>query len=199
MALKVVIFDLDGTLTDSMPDLAAAKKALGLDANRPILESISLLPPDEQAKAQAYLDEFEWESARAACLIDGATEIISMLDAANVRTALLTRSHTRRAQFIIDKCGIGIELVIGRDDAEPKPSAEGVHMALAHFEASPDDALVVGDYKFDIEAGRAAGVATIAITDDQSKPWADLATHQVETLRDCIEIIRQLITPPGSA
>jgi phosphoglycolate phosphatase-like HAD superfamily hydrolase len=55
------------------------------------------------------------------------------------------------------------DVVLGRDCAPPKPSPQGVLTILHHWNATPEDAVMVGDFHFDIEAGYKAGASTVQV------------------------------------
>jgi HAD superfamily hydrolase (TIGR01509 family) len=184
------IFDLDGTLTVAVHDFEAIRRELGLPPGKPILEALAELPDHDAADRHRRLDAIELELARRARPAPGAPELLGALHAARVRLGIVTRnSHANAiatlaasglAEFFSDEC------VMGREGGTPKPSPQGVLMLLAGWKARPDDAVMVGDYLFDLQAGRGAGTATVYVDPAGGFPWADFADVMVRGLDELI-------------
>ncbi len=189
-----VLFDLDGTLTDStaciVASMAGAMEAHGFAAPArervvalmgvPLEKSVGMLDaragavaPDVIATYRRVYAERAPELVRA---FAGVPALLELLVARGVRSAVVTSKHTRPAEA--DCAGVGIRrhlaLVVGSDQVDNhKPHPEPALHALKLMGARASGAVVVGDSTFDIEMGRAAGVRTIGVA------WG---AHPVEKL-----------------
>ena len=115
--------------------------------------------------------------------------LVEHLAARGATLGVLTRNALELAHLTLETVGLAPfferDAVLGRECAAPKPSPEGVLRLLSHWNARPDDAVMVGDYLFDLEAGRAAGAATILIDRDGHGQWytsAECAVRSLDTL-----------------
>ena len=99
---------------------------------------------------------------------------------------ILTRNSHRNALRTLQACGIEAFFkpccVLGREAARPKPDPEGVHKLLAHWDLRPSNAVVVGDYRYDLMVGRAAGTATAHVDPSGEFAWPEDADVQVRGL-----------------
>ena len=97
--------------------------------------------------------------------------------------AILTRNTTAIAHATLRAVGLDdrFDPVVGRDAAPPKPSPAGIERILEAWGARADDAVMVGDFRLDLEAGRAAGVATVLVDPTATAPWGHLADVRVST------------------
>jgi HAD superfamily hydrolase (TIGR01509 family) len=179
------IFDMDGTLTLSIHDFEAIKQALGLPPGVPILEEIAKLPAAEASQCHQQLEILELEVARRAMPQDGAHELLSALQSRHYKLGILTRNSKNNAYETLAACGLADffvpELILSRHCCAPKPSPDGILQLLTAWDATPDRAVMVGDYHFDLEAGRRAGSRTVYIDPTGEFEWkaqADVAvTH----------------------
>jgi HAD superfamily hydrolase (TIGR01509 family) len=186
------IFDLDGTLTMPVHDFAYIRQELAIPADADILEHLEQLPAAEATRRQARLQEIELELARRALPSPGALEMIARLHQSGACLGILTRNDREIALLTLDTIGarhyFADEHVLGRSDALPKPDPDGIHLLLSSWGAEPADTVMVGDYLFDLQAGRAAGATTVHVGRPDGKCWpevtdlavldlAELATH----------------------
>lgn len=173
------IFDMDGTLTYSMHDFDAIRAELGLPQGAPILEALAALPPDEAAPLHVRLEAWERDLAHRAEAADDALGLLEALASRGARCAVLTRNTRPLAQITLRAAGLARffddAVVLGRACAAPKPSPDGVLQILARWGAQPDSAVMVGDFMFDVDAGRAAGCATVLIDREGHGRWRDRA------------------------
>jgi HAD superfamily hydrolase (TIGR01509 family) len=180
------IFDLDGTLTLAAHDFDAIRDALGLPKGRPILEEIAARQPDEARALESELDAIELEIARRSRAQPGAHELLGALRAAGHRTAILTRNSERNAFATLSACGLEEFFepthVIGRESSLPKPKPDGIALLLARWGVAAERGLIVGDFRYDLEAGRAAGVATVYFDVLGTREWEAYSDHRVEHL-----------------
>jgi phosphoglycolate phosphatase-like HAD superfamily hydrolase len=102
---------------------------------------------------------------------------------------ILTRNSHVNALATLSNCGLAEffdpAFVLGRESCEVKPSADGIRMLLAAWDASPHDAVMVGDYLFDLIAGREAGTATVYVDPNGKFEYsarADLCVGDLEEL-----------------
>ena len=166
--VKAVLFDFDGTLT--MPgalDFPAFKKSIGCPTDKPVLEFIQSLPnPSEQKTAWKELDKFEMAAAEMAEPNTGAEDLIRYLRAKDLRLGIISRNSRasiERAFKNFDKVSpADFDVILARDDTvNPKPDPEGILQAARSLNIAVDQTIIVGDFIFDIQAGKAAGAVTV--------------------------------------
>ena len=101
---------------------------------------------------------------------------------------ILTRNSVENAEVTLRACGLrdffDDACILGRESAEPKPSPAGVYHLLEHWDSAPEQAVVCGDFRFDLEAGQSAGTATVYVDIDDENLWTNWANHRVETLHE---------------
>ncbi|NNG04391.1 MAG: phosphoglycolate phosphatase [Inquilinus sp.] len=217
---RAVLFDLDGTLVDSAPGiaevinhvlvplgcpplaLAAVREMIGDGAPR-LLEralaahALALPPAEEDILLTRYLALLEASPPGPACLFPGATEVVSALAAEGVALGLCTNkpvAATRsalRALRLDDRFGV----VLGGDSlSRRKPDPEPLLAALAELGRTVEGAVMIGDSTADIDAARAAGMASIAVRYGYSrKPVDGLGADLViDRLSDLAGALRRL-------
>lgn len=169
------IFDLDNTLADSAIDFDAMRQNLGLPLGKPILEEIDTRPADEAAALHRQLAEIERGFALRATPLPGVYELLAALMDRGTRLGILTRNSRANALETLQVCHLAEffdpDHILGRDEAAPKPDPEGIHKLLADWSAAPDTAVMVGDFRYDLEAGHRAGVATIYYDAQNQNLW----------------------------
>jgi len=195
MALKLVIFDLDGTLLEAMLDFNAIRAEIGLPPAIPILEAIDALSNAERSRARAILDRHEAAVAERSCLMPGARDLLAHLRRRGIKVAVLTRNSRASVDLAIRRHGLAFDASVARDEHRPKPSPDGVRHLMEACGVRPDETIVVGDFRFDIEAGRSAGVRTIAVI-SEPKPWAKDATWVASSLLDVQRLLDDAATTP---
>ena len=170
------IFDLDGTLTHPVHDFDALRRELGVPDRIPILEHLASLPVARAEPLRRRLDAIETAACDRAMPRPGAATLLAWLRRSGSRVGIVSRnSHASVCRTLV-AAGLGGEFdpsdLLGRDEAEPKPSPAGIQRLLDSWGAAADDAVMVGDFLFDLQAGRAAGVATVYLDWDGDGRWA---------------------------
>ncbi len=160
MKFKAFAFDLDGTLVDTKIDFAAIYQELNLPDGTPLLEEIEQWSASEKQRAQNVMHHYEQKGAEESLVIADAFDFLVHLENFKIPFAVFTRNSRATALKTLEKHKLNIPLVISRDDANPKPHPEGLHMIAKQLAVKAHELLFVGDYIFDLQAGQAAGVST---------------------------------------
>ena len=172
------VFDMDGTLTIAVHDFEAIKRALDIPPDDDILHHLAALPPDEAAGKRAWLLEHERELGYASTPADGALELLHALRERGCRLGVLTRNAHELALVTLQAVGMGdcfaSEDILGRDEAPPKPHPGGLLHLADKWEVAPQQLVMVGDYRFDLECARAAGARGVLVNLPEN-PWPELA------------------------
>ncbi len=172
--LQAWIFDLDGTLTLAQHDFPAIRRQLGIPVEADILAYLKTCAPAERQRLQLELDAIERELARQVAPAPGAADLIRHLHAEGYQLGILTRNLQQVARDSLAVIGVldcfAAEDILGRDEAEPKPGPGGILHLLSRWQKSPRNAVMLGDFRFDLEAGRAAGCHTCLIHPENSWP-----------------------------
>jgi pyrophosphatase PpaX len=179
---QTVLFDLDGTLADTIPlivasyqhafrtvlaeevDEARARAWIG----RPLLPALLEEAPDHGHDLDRTYRE--WNLANTARLIrryDGVPEMLLALEEAGVRTAVATSKRRETARLALEGVGIDhlVDVVAGLEDTtRHKPEPDPLLHAAASLGVEPADCVYVGDATVDVLAARAAGMAALAVT-----------------------------------
>jgi HAD superfamily hydrolase (TIGR01509 family) len=171
-APSAVIFDLDGTLTRPLLDFEVIRREVGIAPGLPILEAMEGWAPARRARAEEILRRHELDAIAAATLADGCEELLALLAARGIPTAILTRNVREAVAAFTRRFNLRFHAVYTREDGPPKPSPHGALALCRALGTPPEDTLAVGDYKYDVIAGRDAGCRTILV---RHAPPEDLA------------------------
>jgi phosphoglycolate phosphatase len=180
-----VLFDLDGTLIDSAPDLAGAANDLRQQHGLPPLPLDSLRPmvgagargmvgvafgvkpgdADFEALRDAFLARYAQRLLEQTAVFDGMHTVLRALEEAGVRWGVVTNKAARFTEPIVD--GLGLRprlaaLVCGDTTPHSKPHPAPLLEAARQMNLDASACVYVGDDLRDIVAGRAAGMATLA-------------------------------------
>ena len=188
--IELVTFDLDGTLVDSVPDLAMAVDAaltdLGLSPpgeakvrdwvgngslklmERALEDALGRASSDALLTRahQGFLDHYARDPSAHTRLYGGVREALDALRDWGLPLALVTNKPSAFIAPILEALGLQghFGLCLGGDSlAQKKPDPAPLRHVAAHFGVLPAACLMVGDSRHDIEAGRAAGFRTLAV------------------------------------
>ncbi|HED8893103.1 HAD family hydrolase [Pseudomonas aeruginosa] len=189
------VFDMDGTLTRAVHDFPAIRRALDIPEQDDILLHLAARPEAEAAAKHAWLLEHERALAEAARPAPGALELVRELQRRGVRLGILTRNDHQLALITLEAIGLGgcfpTEHILGRGEARPKPDPDGLLRIARRWNVTPAELVMVGDYRFDLDCGRAAGSRTVLVNLPEN-PWPELADWHAA---DCHALLEQLQTP----
>jgi len=193
--IRAVLFDFDGTLTlPGSLDFAAIRAAVGCPPGTPVLEYIEgLAEAGARSRAAAALEAFEQEAARASAPNRGAEELLAALRARGVPFGILTRNSRASVRTALESFSSVREgdfrIIICREDGcRPKPHPDGVLLAASRFGCAAAECLVVGDYRFDVEAGAAAGAVTALLVN--TTPVAEPSCPVDFRIKSLTEVLR---------
>lgn len=190
-----IVFDLDGTLLDTGLDFPAMRRDLGLPAGVPILEALAGLAPGAHFDRQwAIVREHELAGARRAVVYDGVLEFLAALHRRNISQAILTRNSRESATLALAQLDWEFSQVLTREDAPPKPDPSGLLEICRRWQLAPEHVAFCGDYLFDLEAGRRAGMTTILYCPGELPSFADQADHVLRHYSDGIDLIDRLVS-----
>ncbi len=200
MAIKGVLFDFDGTLTlPGALDFPAIKKALGCPLDQLILEFIESQPPDQQAGLMEILEEREAAAAQASLPNRGAEKCVCTLRNRQVPVGILTRNRLTSVKKALEKFKVvtinDFDTIVTREFSLPKPHPAGVIKAADLMGLSPEELLMVGDFRFDVIAGKRAGASTVLLTNGDKSVMAPddpQPDHTISHLEDLPALLSQL-------
>lgn len=185
MRYTTVLFDLDGTLADTAPDLAAAANLLRTQRGMPALALAELRPfasagargligkafgfGPEHPEFETLKDEFLANYEAALCvhtvLFEGVAEMLDTLEARGLKWGIVTNKVERFTHPLVKALQLDTRaaaVVSGNTTAHAKPHPLPLLHAAALASAQPETCLYVGDDLRDIQAGQAAAMGTVA-------------------------------------
>lgn len=184
---EAVLFDLDGTLADTAPDLGQAANLLLREEGRAQLPLETLRPytsqgvrgllraafgitpehADYSRLAARFLEFYEANLCAETRLFDGIPELLDGLEALNLGWGIVTNKRQRYTDPLVALLKLAHRtpcVVSGDTTAEAKPSPLPVLHACTLLGCRPERTLYVGDDRRDIVAGKAAGCLTVAVS-----------------------------------
>ena len=202
----ILVFDLDGTLADTAPDLIATLNMLLARDNlpaQPLLAARALVgagaraliergyaaagAPQPRPRVDSLVAEFlahyEAHIADETRLFPGARDALERFDAAGYALAICTNKPERLARLLLERLDVArrFAAICGRETfATSKPDGRTLLSTIARAEGDPAQALMIGDSKTDIDTARSAGAPVVAVDFGYSEtPVALLAPDRV--------------------
>lgn len=189
MAAPMIVFDLDGTLVDTAPDLIATLNvvfdragfsAVAYDAARIMIgggarrmiehglrqQGVSVAPADVERMFADFLAYYADHIADHSRPFPGLTQSLDRLAARGARFAVCTNKLEGLSVLLLDKLGLAARFaaICGQDTfGVPKPDPELLRGTIARAGGGLDQAVMVGDSAADVAVARAAGVPVIAV------------------------------------
>lgn len=176
-----IVFDLDGTLVDSLPDIidsfraaferhgweAPSERSIGQLIGQPLETMARAFRSDEgevEAVCAAYREIYPQRFTRRTRPFPGVLDVLAELRAQGWKLAVATTKRTSMAERLVSAVGLreAIDHVQGTDGFPHKPAPDVVLRALEALRA--EGAWMVGDTVGDLQAGRAAGLRTYGVT-----------------------------------
>ncbi len=193
MAIKAVIFDLDGTITEQFLNFPVIRAEMGLTADDPpILEALEKMPADRKLVAMQILDRHEKIAIEKSALNRGAKQILHNIRQRGIFIGILTRNTRENARAVAVKHGLEFDAIFDRYDGPVKPDPFGVLSLCAGFGVLPAETLVVGDYLFDMMCAKNAGAVSVLLKShadaDKFLEWADYAIDTLSEIENVLEM-----------
>jgi phosphoglycolate phosphatase len=215
--IAAVLFDLDGTLLDSAPDLVSSLNQVRQSERLPPLSlqqmkrfaskgAVGLLkagmPETDMATfeqwRQRFLEHYAQNSYRHSSLFSGVPELLEYLGREGIPWGIVTNKVEALTLPIIEAANLGDSVacvVCGDTLAECKPHPAPVSLACGIVNVAPGEALMVGDDVRDIAAGRAAGTQTAAVFygygSDELEGEVVNGSYRVHHPADLVELIER--------
>ncbi|HEX2110483.1 MAG TPA: HAD-IA family hydrolase [Gaiellaceae bacterium] len=211
MRFRTVLFDLDGTLIDSGEMILASfrhatrtvlareipdEELVAATGGATIYEQMRAFDRDRVEELVRAYREHNEPLHNALAAFDGVEELLVRLVREGRRLGIVTSKRRRTVDLAFRVLPIGefFETIVTADQVERhKPDPEPVLVALERLGASPGDAAFVGDSPFDVAAGKAAGVFTVAVSWGGIHPeerllaaGADVIAHSPSELVDVL-------------
>lgn len=208
----LVLFDFDGTLADTAPDLAAAanrqRTRQGLDplpyeTLRPVAShgargllraALGLKPEDPgyEAVRMQFLEDYAAGSTVHSTLFPGIAELLARLQRHGLSWGIVTNKATRLAVPIIEYLGLAEQsaaTVCGDTAEHPKPHPAPLLLAASQAGFSPERCVYVGDDLRDVQAAHAAGMPAVAAAYGYIGVDGDATVWQAEACADSVEAL----------
>ncbi|HUX83065.1 MAG TPA: HAD-IA family hydrolase [Halothiobacillus sp.] len=181
--IRGVLFDLDGTLVDTAPDMALALNRLRLECNLPPLPFTHIRPqvsngargllelsfglgPEHDGfnlLRDRFLQLYNQDIASESGLFGGFTEVLGQLDRRNLHWGIVTNKPGFLTRNLLKKLGIEAPVVVAGDDLpRRKPFPDQLIYAAGGLKLRPQEILYIGDHERDIQASHAAHMPAAA-------------------------------------
>lgn len=216
-AIRAVLFDLDGTLIDSAPDLAGAgndmriarglaphplehfRPMVGSGARGMVGRAFDVGPEHDSFAAlrDEFLQRYEARMTQETRLFPQMQPVLDALRAHAVPWGIVTNKATRFSDPLVRALGLlppAATLVCGDTTPHAKPHPEPLLEAARRIGVPSADCIYVGDDLRDVQAGRAAGMTTVAVAwgylgaGEPIEAWG--ADHLARTPNDLLKLLR---------
>lgn len=218
MSVRAVLFDLDGTLLNTLDDLTASTNAaleahgypprtreevrtfVGNGVKKLMLRALDVKNPEECPEFETIFADFRAHYAIHSndhtCVYEGVMELIARLHEAGIALAIVSNKLDAAVKQLNDIYFQSyISVAIGENEAagiKKKPAPDTVHAALRALGVAAEDAVYIGDSEVDIATAAHAGLACISVT------WgfrdaAFLRAHGAQTLCETPQEVWELL------
>ena len=202
---KALLFDLDGTLLDTAPDfIIAVNKQLERHGRDPLVGnairtsvthgSIGIIEsaynikqnhPEFESLKEEFLELYLGNIAEKTNLFDGLQQVLETCQQRNIPWGVVTNKPLRYTTPLMAALGLDEQsatTICPDHVTNPKPDPEALILACSQINIAPNDCLYVGDHIRDIQAGKSAGMRTIAAAWGYIEEFEDISQWQADMI-----------------
>ncbi|MBM4137176.1 MAG: HAD-IIIA family hydrolase [Nitrospira sp.] len=213
MPIKLIIFDLDGTLVDTVQDITNAlnygmgsyglKELTVRETVEMVGEGITrlvekALPAEKQLLRdnviQRFLEYYSEHLTENSREYPHVKETLKNLN--NFKKAVLSNKREDLSERLLKELDFAgyFDIIIGSDTTEErKPSAIPVLYVMSRLSVRPEESIIVGDSNFDIEAGKNAGIKTVAVTYGyRPREFLSDADYMIDDIRELLPLLQKI-------
>ncbi|MEY8381724.1 HAD-IA family hydrolase [Christensenellaceae bacterium 44-20] len=217
--IKLVVFDLDGTLADTLPDIAGAlekvtakygaygdlqqlvRKSIGNGARKlveRVFDALGISKENLEADLAEYRALYAKDSCIDTVLYPNTIKVLEELKKRGIMMTVATMKPLESTKEVLEKLGIAdyFSLVLSADDMQaPKPDPWSVYTCAKHAGVLPEQALMIGDSMTDVGAGKASGAVSVAVLggySNREKMLSSGADYLVEEIGALLPILDEL-------
>lgn len=184
MPFKLVIFDWDGTIMDSIdkivnslqlaaiscgvdvPEAEASKRIIGLSLEKAIAELFPNEKPKWVALVEAYKRQYKYVDTTPTPIFDGVESLLQRLKLNNVKLAVATGKSRAGLNRMLEESGLGhyFDMTKTADEAESKPHPQMILDILKALQVDASESVMIGDTVIDMQLAINANVTAIGVT-----------------------------------
>jgi len=216
MTIKAFIFDLDGTLIDALPDICAnanrALKSLDYDFQMTVEETQPHVGggaqklasnvlgkpmdhPDTMAMYHAFADFYEQHPADEGTMLPGVKDTLDAIQSKGLPMCIVTAKPAKARVKVTKALGLDgyMTLALSPEDGfAKKPAPDMLIECCRAMGVSPSETVMVGDTRFDVEAGFAAKCHTVAFAEHGYQDVPEEYAHRVVSLPHFTDLLQVL-------
>lgn len=194
MGIKLVVFDLDGTVVENDYDWPLIRRTLGVEGDS-ILSYLDGLPEPERSHKYSLLEEFEKQQTEQARLKPGIRQFLRDLKSRGIKTALVTNNNRENTEFLLNKFNLDFDLVITRESGLRKPGGEPFLEVMNRFGVTAEQTVVIGDTHYDVQAASRAGIDQVFILKSSMTPADPGKARLVNSFEEIKTCLEEFISP----
>lgn len=189
MAIRGIIFDMDGTITVPYLDFLNIKQEAGI-GDVDMLDYLRNATGKEYERVHKILMRFEEGGVANAKLQRGGRTLLRHLRQHGIPTALLTRNSRKSVDGVCRKLKLRFDITVTREDGPHKPAPEPIWQIQKIWKLRRHEVLMVGDYKWDVLCANNAGIPCALLLNGEPLPdWAKDARYHVRRLTELMELV----------
>ena len=186
------LLDWDGVLADTRLDFSHLRDKYFGGRIVPLSETAAALPEPDRSLVLAEIHETEMKGADAATAVEGAKDLIAWLDDARKPWAVISRNSRDSILLAAERCGIALPPVtLSREEPYVKPDYRALKLAAERLGTPLADCVMVGDFLFDLEAAKSAGIPSVLVRKKTGAEWENLADFAYPTVSDFARDLRK--------
>lgn len=191
--VRGIVFDMDGTLVESALDFDAMRREMNLPVGQPVLEALAAMAEADARRCREILHHHERLGSERAFVIPGVPEFLAQLQERGIRQAVWTRNSRDVTQATLARLNLQFERVVTREDGPAKPDPSAIWAICEAWNLDRREVILIGDYVFDLEAARRAGIRGVLYTagaEPHKCEGHELADFALRSFTDTAELNR---------
>ena len=180
------LLDWDGVIAETKLDFTGVRERYYGGRPAMLLEDAASLPEDERDALMRDLRDLEVEGAKRAVPVQGAPELLEWLGSHHIPFCVVSRNCAESIELAAKTIGVKLpEQVWNRDNSEfIKPDPRALKSAAASIGVAPRDCLFIGDFLYDLQGARRAGMRSVLVQREEKgwDAWYDVSYAKLADL-----------------